>query len=60
MTDGFQPGPTGAGSAPVPVLPVPRLDPGAALLFVINASAGAHDIDAKRGVIEAALAARGR
>lgn len=37
-----------------------RLDPAAALLFVINASAGAHDIDAKRGVIEAALVARGR
>lgn len=60
MTDGFQPGPTGAGSAPAAVLPVPRLDPAAALLFVINASAGAHDIDAKRGVIEAALTARGR
>ncbi|MFN0186293.1 MAG: diacylglycerol/lipid kinase family protein [Aquabacterium sp.] len=38
----------------------PRLDPAAALLFVINASAGAEDIEAKRGVIEAALAARGR
>jgi len=60
MTDGFQPGPTGAGSAPAAVLPVPRLDPAAALLFVINASAGAHDIDAKRGVIKAALTARGR
>ncbi|MBN8473863.1 MAG: diacylglycerol kinase [Sulfuritalea sp.] len=41
-------------------LAVPCLDPGAALLFVINASAGAQVIDAKRGVIEAALAARGR
>ena len=41
-------------------LAVPCLDPGTALLFVINASAGAHVIDAKRGVIEAALAARGR
>jgi len=39
--------------------PVLRLDP-AALLFVINAAAGALDVDAKRGVIEAALAARGR
>ena len=38
----------------------PRLDPGATLLFVINASAGAHDIEAKRGVIESALTARGR
>jgi diacylglycerol kinase family enzyme len=37
-----------------------RLDPEAALLFVINASAGAHDIDAKRAVIESTLAARGR
>lgn len=37
-----------------------RLDPAAALLFVINASAGAHDIEAKRAVIESALAARGR
>jgi len=39
---------------------VPRLDPAAALLFVINSAAGALDIDAKRAVIEAALAARGR
>ena len=38
----------------------PRFDPAAALLFVINASAGAHDIEAKRATIEAALAARGR
>jgi len=40
--------------------PVPRLDPAAALLFVINAAAGAFDVDAKRAVIESALAARGR
>jgi len=39
---------------------VPRLDPAAALLFVINSAAGALDIDAKRAVIEAALVARGR
>ncbi|WP_374357624.1 diacylglycerol kinase family protein [Chitinimonas sp.] len=31
-----------------------------ALLFVVNAAAGAHDIKAKRAVIEAALAAHGR
>jgi len=40
--------------------PVPRLDPASALLFVINSSAGAVDVGAKRAVIEAALAASGR
>ena len=40
--------------------PVPRLDPAAALLFVINAAAGALDLDAKRAVIEATLAMGGR
>ncbi|MBA4260655.1 MAG: diacylglycerol kinase [Comamonadaceae bacterium] len=50
MTDAAQPGHALA----------PRLDPAAALLFVINASAGALDIGAKRAVIESALAARGR
>ena len=39
---------------------VPPLDPASTLLFVINAAAGGLDIDAKRAVIEAALAARGR
>ena len=39
---------------------VPCHDPAAALLFVINSASGATDIDAKRGVIESALAARGR
>lgn len=39
---------------------VPRLDPSATLLFVINAAAGAVDVDAKRAVIESALAAHGR
>ncbi|MBY0464749.1 MAG: diacylglycerol kinase [Burkholderiales bacterium] len=38
----------------------PRMDPAAALLFVINASSGAHDIAAKCAVIESALAASGR
>jgi len=38
----------------------PHLDPASPLLFVINAAAGAFDVDAKRAVIEAALAARGR
>jgi diacylglycerol kinase family enzyme len=41
-------------------MPVPRLDPASALLFVINSSAGGLDVDAKRAVIESALAARGR
>jgi len=38
----------------------PRLDPAATLLFVVNAAAGAFDVDAKRAVIESALAAAGR
>ena len=37
-----------------------RLDPEAALLFVINTAAGAHDVDAKRAMIESTLAAAGR
>ncbi len=49
-----------AGSARQGAMSVPRLDPASALLFVINAAAGALDIDAKRAVIESALAARGR
>ena len=40
--------------------PAPRLDPAAALLFVINGASGAFDIDAKRAVIQSALAERGR
>jgi len=48
------------GNAQSSAMSVPRLDPASALLFVINASAGAHDVDAKRAVIESALAARGR
>nr|WP_246265189.1 diacylglycerol kinase family protein [Aromatoleum diolicum] len=39
---------------------VPRLDPASALLFVINDAAGALDVDAKRAVIQSALAAKGR
>ena len=38
----------------------PPLDPASPLLFVINAAAGAQDVDAKRAVIESALAERGR
>jgi diacylglycerol kinase family enzyme len=39
---------------------VPPLNPASALLFVVNAASGAFDTDAKRAVIEAALAVRGR
>jgi len=39
---------------------VPPIDPLATLLFVINSSSGALDIDAKRAVIESALDASGR
>ena len=45
---------------PTPADSAPPLDNAAALLFVINASSGAQDIDAKRTVIESTLAARGR
>ncbi|RFO97039.1 diacylglycerol kinase [Rhodoferax lacus] len=38
----------------------PRFDPTAPLLFVINASAGAHDMHAKCRVIQTALAQHGR
>lgn len=38
----------------------PRFDPAAPLLFVINAASGAHDVDAKCGVIESTLLAHGR
>jgi diacylglycerol kinase family enzyme len=41
-------------------MPVPPFDPESPLQFVINASAGAEDADAKRAVIESALASRGR
>ncbi len=39
---------------------VPRFDPAATLLFVINSGSGALDIDAKRAVIESALEVSGR
>ena len=53
-------GSTDEGGAWAAVAAGPRFDPSAPLLFVINASAGAHDIDVKRAVIESALSARGR
>lgn len=43
-----------------PAAPPAALDPRAPLLFVINAGAGAVDLDHKRQVIESALAAGGR
>ncbi|MBP9806365.1 MAG: diacylglycerol kinase [Candidatus Accumulibacter sp.] len=60
MTDGFQLKPLDADSAQRCPLSLPRLDPEATLLFVINTSSGALDIDAKRAVIESSLAMRGR
>ena len=49
-----------ADSAQLAATPIPPLNPESALLFVVNAAAGAFDTDAKRAVIESALAARGR
>ncbi|ENO95046.1 diacylglycerol kinase, partial [Thauera phenylacetica B4P] len=60
MSDAFQPASIGADGTRGAAMPVPRLDPESALLFVINAAAGALDVDAKRAVIESTLAARGR
>ena len=53
-------GNTDAGNAQHLAMPVPRLDPASALLFVINNSAGHAEADAKRAVIETALAKQGR
>jgi len=50
----------GSASARRSAISVPRLETASVLLFVINAAAGAFDVDAKRAVIESALAARGR
>ena len=60
MTDGLQLKPLRADSAQRCPLSLPRLNPAATLLFVINTSSGPLDIDAKRAVIESALAMRGR
>jgi diacylglycerol kinase family enzyme len=46
--------------SPFATMPAPPFDPDAPLLFVINAGAGAHDVDAKRAVIGSALTAHGR
>jgi diacylglycerol kinase family enzyme len=58
MGEGF--GATGRDGAGRAELSAPRLDPASTLLFVVNAAAGAFDVDAKRAVIELALAAAGR
>jgi diacylglycerol kinase family enzyme len=60
MNDGFQPNSIGSDSAQRPAMSLPSLDPASTLLFVINASAGALDVDAKHAVIQSALAAHGR
>ena len=60
MTDRCQPRPISAGSPQRDALPPPSIDPEATLLFVINAAAGAFDLEAKRTVIQSALAAHGR
>ena len=60
MTDRCQPRPISAGSPQRDALPPPSIDPEATLLFVINAAAGAFDLEAKRAVIQSALAAHGR
>ncbi|HRP67094.1 MAG TPA: diacylglycerol kinase family protein [Thauera sp.] len=60
MPEDLQPRPPGEAFAPSASIPAPRLDAASPLLFVINAAAGAQDVDAKRAVIESALAARGR
>lgn len=51
---------SGADSAQRSAMSIPRFDPASALLFVINDAAGALDVDAKRAVIQSALAAKGR
>lgn len=53
-------GALGDGGVRHPAMPAPRLEPASAPLFVVNAAAGALDVEAKRAVIESALAARGR
>ena len=60
MNENLEPQSMGSDRAPRAAMSAPRLDPAAALLFVINAGAGALDVDAKRAVIQSALAAQGR
>jgi diacylglycerol kinase family enzyme len=51
---------TGEPDAPSVGDASPRIDHSAALLFVINTSSGAHDVDAKCRVIQSALSTHGR
>lgn len=61
MTDASLPNSAGSDNGLyAAMLAAPRIDPAATLLFVINASAGAFDLDAKRAVIQSALAAQER
>ncbi len=60
MTDAFRSKSIGADHGQCPATSVPRIDPASPLQFVINTSAGAFDLDAKRAVIESALTAQGR
>ncbi len=53
-------GATPADGTRQPMHAAPRLDPAATLRFLINAAAGAVDVDTRRAVIESALAAHGR
>lgn len=50
----------GGAGVPGNAVRVARFDPTATLLFVINASSGAHDIDAKCAAIRSVLSARDR
>ena len=59
MSDGFQPASIDADGARAPAMPIPRLDPESALVFVINASAARTTSTCQRAVIES-LAAQGR
>ncbi len=60
MPEDVQPWSAGGAATRPAAIAAPRLDPASPLLFVINAAAGAQDVDAKRAVIESALAERGR
>jgi diacylglycerol kinase family enzyme len=60
MTDISRAHSMGTGHPHSSAVPVPRIDPASPLQFVINVSAGAFDLDAKRAVIQSALTAEGR
>ncbi|MBL8444124.1 MAG: diacylglycerol kinase [Zoogloeaceae bacterium] len=62
MTDASPPGlaAAAADSTQQAAMSALRFDPVSAMLFVINTSAGALDVDAKRAVIKSALTAHGR